>query len=354
VTRQSGGLGWLPTELAPVALRLARADELEYQLGWECLEWSVHALEMKQVRRPDGLIDVVVASVRPIPPVVSMLFSEIVNHLRAAIDNVMFHVVETLHGGSRSPDAAYKVAMPIYQSADKLLNWSSRNKNKVPEFDSGTELFRRVESLQPYKSLAVATAISSDFEPFVGKRELHGVHPLTLLQGYSNGDKHRAIRLAAGRMIPNPSGQRPGLYDIAMQPVDAGLVVAEGCGNQPEEVDARTAVHVQRPDGQIWVAPGAELAQIHTFVSDVVIPTLVTGGSASPDLPRQVQLDDTGATIEERLEAGGNNAAHDRVGVEAWKRAQEMENDPPQILAPPGVSAAPPIAGSDELPTAPT
>jgi hypothetical protein len=89
-----------------------------------------------------------------------------------------------------------------------------------------------------------------------------------------------------------------------MHPVEPGFVIAEGLDDRPGEVDATTAVHVQRP-GQVWVAPGAELMQIHDYVSEVVIPTLLTGGVASPNLPRQVRLGDTGDTDEQRIEAGG-------------------------------------------------
>lgn len=49
-----------------------------------------------------------------------------------------------------------------------------------------------------------------------------------------------------------------------MHPVEPGFVIAEGLDDRPGEVDATTAVHVQRP-GQIWVAPGAELMQIHDY-----------------------------------------------------------------------------------------
>jgi hypothetical protein len=65
-----------------------------------------------------------------------------------------------------------------------------------------------------------------------------------------------------------------------MHPVEPGFVIAEGLDDRLGEVDATTAVHVQRP-GQVWVAPGAELMQIHDYVSEVVIPTLRTGGVAS-------------------------------------------------------------------------
>ena len=43
---------WLPRDLAYVALRLARADELQEHLGRACLNWSVNALELKQIGDP--------------------------------------------------------------------------------------------------------------------------------------------------------------------------------------------------------------------------------------------------------------------------------------------------------------
>jgi hypothetical protein len=174
---QTTALDWLPAELAPVALRLSRADELEYQLGWECQNWSLHALEMKQVRWPDGLLDVGVAAVRLMPPVVLMLFSEVINHLRAAIDNVMLYVVESRHGAPLPADAASHVAMPIHQSAAGLQAWVNKRKRKIPEFDTGTDLYELIEKLQPVKSLAVATAIPAELGELMGNADLHGAHP---------------------------------------------------------------------------------------------------------------------------------------------------------------------------------
>ena len=119
-----------------------------------------------------------------------------------------------------------------------------------------------------------------------------------------------------------------------MHPVEPGFVIGEGLDDRPGEVDATTAVHVQRP-GQIWVAPGAELMQIHDYVSEVVIPTLLTGGVASPNLPRQVRLGDTGDTDEQRIEAGGDIPAHIRCGREALAPAREVMAGAVQVLPPP-------------------
>src|SRR5262245_469952 len=106
----------------------------------------MEALELKQIRRPDGPVDVVVAGVRPIPPVVELLFSEIVHHLRAAIDNVVYYKVEELRGSPLPADAARVVAMPIVQAADELENWAKKRANRVPELACGTELYSRIES----------------------------------------------------------------------------------------------------------------------------------------------------------------------------------------------------------------
>lgn len=224
-------LDWLPPGLTHVALRLARADELQYQLGRECLNWSVNALELKQVRRPDGRLNVIVERVRPIPPLVELLFSEVVNHLRSAIDNVVFYMVENIRGRPLPNNAAHLVAMPIVQSAEDLKVWLDRRRSRVPELDSGTDLYSRIESQQPYRSLAVVTALSADFERFTGPIELYGVHPLTLLQGYSNTDKHRAVRVAVGRTLEgqHPTAQRAE-HGMNWTPLQPGSLYAGGPG----------------------------------------------------------------------------------------------------------------------------
>ncbi|WP_445165800.1 hypothetical protein ACTXG7_18140 [Mycolicibacterium sp. Dal123E01] len=99
-------------------------------------------------------------------------------------------------------------------------------------------------------------------------------------------------------------------------------------------LETLTAIHIQRPDSEVWVGPGAELAQIHGFVADVLIPTLVTGAPVKSPLPRRVDLSDSTATVEERIRAGSAESASDRAGREAWKMVQN-DTTPPQILAMP-------------------
>lgn len=78
-----------------MAMRLARADELAYELAEAALAWSrgpddTGAQAIRQVERTPGFYDVEVTSIRPVPPIAAMLFSEAVHHLRSAIDNVVF------------------------------------------------------------------------------------------------------------------------------------------------------------------------------------------------------------------------------------------------------------------------
>ena len=247
-----------------------------------------------------------------------------------------------LHGrntrlGSLPDNAAYLVAMPIVQSAEDLDKWLNKRRGRVPELGSDTELYRRIESQQPYRSPAIVTAVSADFARFTGPIELHGVHPLTLIQGYSNTDKHRAVRLAVGRTLESQSvpAARRVEHGTNWRPLEPGSLLAEGIDPRPSPVDLQTAVFVQRPDSAVWVPPAKELKQIHHYVADVLVPILVTGGPISPALPRQIRLDDTGESAEERTKAGDHETADERLAEEAFRELAALYATPRQWLPPP-------------------
>ncbi len=87
------GPSWLPEAVRSVALRLARVEELIYTVGEACFSWSkAGPLQLVQHRSQGGLA-LTVASIRPIPPIVGLHISESINHLRAALDNVVFYMV---------------------------------------------------------------------------------------------------------------------------------------------------------------------------------------------------------------------------------------------------------------------
>ncbi|QZA09633.1 hypothetical protein K3U94_10650 [Mycolicibacter heraklionensis] len=317
MTQTSSALDWLPAELSPVALRLARADELQYELEKLCLEWSSRALGFAQVWNDEGLLDLTVSAIRPVPPAITTLFGEAVNHLRAAIDNVVFHLVEKARGSTLPPAQARKVEMPIRQSADSFAEWSKKIAKHVPELGPGTTLNQRIESAQPFADRTVIMSIPIGLAKMMGGTSHDGVHPLLLLQGYSNEDKHRMIRPVACRSIATRDDLPFIAQDLGWKEINEGDVVA----SDVEEgtlvgVTARTAVHIQRPERAEWVVPGAELSQIHDFIADILIPTLVAGAPNTETLPRQVDLSDSGETAEQRIRAGKSESAHRRANRE--------------------------------------
>ncbi len=325
---------WLPKALAPVAARLGRADDLEYQLGMAAFNWSRgEPLQLKQVRNDDGVTaNVVVTGLRPIPPVVALQFSEAIHHLRAALDNVVFHLVTDARGATLPDDEARLVAMPIYPSGAKFQRWAQRVGAKVPELAPGTTLIARIESLQPYVSSHAVPSIPAQLTPFMGAGQQE--HPLLLLQAYSNSDKHQSMRLATGLTLFQGSDEPFGSKPLAMRAVNEGEVVVTVRLDQPTILESNAAVHVYRPDDATTVAPGAELDYLHAFVAETAIPTLVTGSAAAaPALACQVRLDDTGETLEERVEHGSDwFSAKVRVQAEIDQAMLEIGAQPVPVL----------------------
>ncbi|NHU47665.1 hypothetical protein [Rhodococcus sp. A14] len=161
---------WLPQELQSVALRLARADHATYQLGELSLAWSREALQMQGADRGNGQLDVVVSGVRPIPPLASMLFSEAINHLRAAVDNTLFHLVESARDVMVPEKQAREIAMPIHEDPEKFTNWQSQKHSKgLVELGPGTQLGDRIQSLQPYADTTARGATISPARPTHGR-----------------------------------------------------------------------------------------------------------------------------------------------------------------------------------------
>ena len=78
----------------------------------------------------------------------------------------------------------------------------------------------------------------------------------------------------------------------------------------------------------------AELDHLHTFVADVAIPTLVTGSApAASALPRQLRLDDTGETLQQRVDHGsGRFSAQVRAQADIDQAMLELGAQPVPVL----------------------
>jgi hypothetical protein len=320
-------VNWLPEALHPVVMRLARADHLAYELGVVALAWSrgpddQGALRLRQVERTPGFYDVEVASIRPVPPVAAMLFSEAVHHLRSAVDNVVFHMLEMEYGQPLTPQQKRNVSMLVHDEKGSYIDRVKRltsGKNALPVLGPDHSLGKRIASLQPFNDDVDVPAIPPSLTVLSGGSETATTHPLSLLRDYSNEDKHRTIRLAAGRSLV----QRPDDWErsvgLGMRTVEVGTVLERVEKGVPIGVEISPAIHVQRPDDGLWVSPGYELDAIARHVSDIVIPTLVTGLALPDALPADVDLSDTGEELAERLAGGGRTRAHDRMRAASMK-----------------------------------
>lgn len=310
-------MGWLPEDLHPAAMRLARADELAYRLAEVSLAWSrgpgdEGALTIQQVERMPGFYDVEVTSIRPVPPVAAMLFSEAIHHLRSAVDNVVFYLAATEHGQPLTASQERAVSMLVYEDETKYkTKLKQLAKHGLTLFGPGEQLGKRIAALQPFNDRASVPSLSPLLAVAMGIEASKG-HPLSLLRDYSNMDKHRAIRLAAGKLLVQRHDDWKRSVNQGMREVEVGTVleVVERGVLTPVELSA--ALHVQRPTGD-WVAFGPELDGVARHLSDIVIPTLVTGMALPGGLPVDIDLGDTGETVRERAHRAGTERAHGRV-----------------------------------------
>lgn len=326
---------WLPEALHPVAMRLARADQLAFELSEVAIGWSRGPdqngpLSLRQVERRPGHLNLEIVAIRPVPPAAGMLFSEAVHHLRAAVDNVVHHLVVTNRDAALTAPQARQISMLIYDDAQPYGEKVRRlERQGLTEFGSDAELGQRIASLQPFADEASVPAIAPNLARLLGIEPARA-HPMALLRDYSNEDKHRTIRLAAGRSLVQRSDDWPGSVGQGMRHVEVGSVLAVVRKGVATEVDTSPAIHVQRPDG-VWVGPGYELDCLARHVVDVVLPTLVKGLVIPNALPPQIELHDTGESLADRLVQGRGQRAHSRAREVAARAYMEAVTREPQF-----------------------
>ena len=327
-------LSWLPEPLHPVALRLARADQLAYDLALVLLSWSrgtddAGAVEIRQVERTKGYYDVEVARVRPTPPVAEMLFSEAIGHLRAALDNVVFHLAEQEHGQPLTVKQAKAIGMPI---SDTRHSYDQTLKNPISKgltcFESSARFGGRLQTLQPFADPTTVPSMNPVIARIMGVTVVE-TNPLVLLREYSNHDKHRAIRVAVGQTLVQRDDDWRRSVTGGMRPFEVGTVLETVKKGVPTGMEFSPALLVQRPEGP-WVAIGPELDGIARYVSDIAIPTLVTGMALPGGLPVNIDLTDNGKTIAERADAAQNIRAHERAREVMAQALLDANHQPPK------------------------
>lgn len=322
------GLDWLPLELHSVALRIARADECAHAIGELAALWSFDGpLDLVQIRRGERFTTKI-GSIRPIPPRISILFSEAVNHLRAALDNAVWYLVAQ-EQGEVTGRAATQVALPIHDEQAKFDIWQrDRVKAGLSALGPAGQLGIRLHALQPFVDQASSIPSTLPLLAAMTGAQVENAHPLKLLQAYSNDDKHRTIRVA----VPRTSG---GAISSLSEPqrafveLQVGDVVAEGVWGQPIMIEQTTAVQIQRPDPYAaLVAPATEISQLALYVAHTALPRLIGSEGLLDPLPMKVDLDDTGLTALERLAAGERDPAQERLRAWMTEKYFEAEDRP--------------------------
>lgn len=310
----SDPLDWLPEALEPVAFRLARADECAYKIGDLTSAWSMGGPVRFRHTLSEGVATSVVDSVRPIPPRVAILFSEAIGHIRASLDNVMWHIV-TEQTDELTDYAERLVEFPITNNSDRFTQWcEKRVKNGLKMFSEDSVLAARLRSLQTWNDgIAVAPSVSQTMAT-LRKMPSEKAQALRLLQAYSNHDKHRAIQTAAFRTsITN--FDRPILeQDLRFKNLEPGTIVRKGKAGTYSLIELHPAVLIVRPAPfKDAVNPAREINHLRQYVSETAIPVMIRGLALAYKLPPEIDLSDNGQTPRERLREAGDQDATQRV-----------------------------------------
>ena len=321
---------WLPEQLEPVVARLARVDDCIFEMGDLSGRWSLDSpLTLQQQRRSDGRYRVVVSEVRPVPPAISLAFSEAVNHLRAVLDNVVWHLVVE-QAGSLDEKVARKVTMPVHRTSEKFASWRGSVARDVPVLGhEESDVYQRIRELQPFTDSARVPSVGPHLANLMGV-DSEDVHPLLLLQAYSNADKHRAVAATTQRSITTSDGSSLFAQDRSLRHVDVGTVMADGNWGTPVEFDSSAAVVLERPAP--WaaaVSPASEAERLRDWVAQRALPLLVTGSpEVTVPLPLTIPLGNDGRTLHQRILAADRAAALERLAEVNARRYAEISARP--------------------------
>ncbi|NMM83091.1 hypothetical protein B2J88_01690 [Rhodococcus sp. SRB_17] len=290
-----------------VAYELARVDDLGWQIFEATLEFSKIGIVQFRDDNSEGVRKTYIESIAEVPPIISLMFGEAINHMRSALEHTLFWLVERAAEFSLEEPIAQKVKFPICSKEQSFKDWAKKVK-VVPGLESEGPLVARVRSLQPFADSGTRIATHNGL---IGSPSYD--HPLVLLQAYSNIDKHRRVHTAAAQELgldlgPDPSGV-PVEY-LPPGPYEVGQLVSTGPVGVLTYMDMRPAVMLERPtDNAGWVPPGRELNELHRYVAEVAIPTLLTG-LAIPGLLPQLDLN----TVQHGSTRGlGREYAFDRT-----------------------------------------
>ncbi|WP_309050601.1 hypothetical protein [Streptomyces sp.] len=273
---------WVPERHLGVAATLSHADGLIGHISNLLFDYQTQpggTVALREV--PAGSVSrTEVVRVAPIPRKVSLLVADALVALRAALEHALFAEVEFLEGGQLEERAAKLVEIPASDTYEKFDEWVKRRaKNGPPSLRAGSELVRRIESLQPFQRAADPRS-----------------HPLARLTVHTNHAKHRtpaitAVRIAA--MYRDDQVPRS-VRDLPARPEESirvGDVIAETPLGTKVPVTFFPTVGVNRPGTDRWPVLMTELDEISWWVRTQAVPRLIAGGDPpEPALPTRYDI----------------------------------------------------------------
>lgn len=316
--------GWIPDACLPIAFKLARADELAWELFGLVFDGYARQQPIRLRARLEGERDyVTVEGVKPIPPVVPLVFGDAINQLRSSLDHALLALIEQARGHELPEDQARTIMFPITATETAFIRDMKRSGRVVPELATDTPLYEAIATLQPWHANQqefLAEVPSAPFATALPPRD--PIHPLVLLQRYSNYDKHRRIHFSSTRnaylAIQAPPDRYRTHFTIDGE-FSAGTDLVSVRQGDQVIIDFYPHIAVQRPDSDTWAPPVWDLHQIHQYLATHAHPTLICGHSNNGPLPPAIDLRSDFESPRRRLQLASQDDAFTRSSSSAMR-----------------------------------
>lgn len=326
------GAHWLPERHLGVAATLAHVDEAIATIGDLLFEYQARGGDVVHLREVvDGpLRHLVVDSIAPIPPKVSLLAADAFNDLRAAIEHTIFVEAELSEGSELDEGAARLVEMPASYTDEAFGQWNRKQAKKGPTaLRDGAELNRRIYGLQPLHRYTDPAA-----------------HPLARLVAYTNHSKHRtpavtAVQIPIVNREDTPLRHPRDVPKRPQGPILPGEVIFTAPGDRVVPVAIFPTVGINIPGTDRWPVLMNELGDIAAWVRTQAVPRLITGTDPpSPVIPAWYDISHGHPDARAAVGAGRAISAFDRNKERMG--AAVARGDIAEVIA--AMDGAPPLA----------
>lgn len=317
--------------LESVALRLAHVDEQIERMIALSVEWGKSDPVTYEIHRSGKTDRVIVKNIRPIPPRISLLFSDAINQLRACLDNMVWHLA-TSSSGPPPDDIARRITCPIYEEEEKWIKWTKvRARDGIAELGPAGRAAARVRTLQPFsdRTSLIPERETPRLDALVGG-SVERAHALLLLQSYSNHDKHRALTITVAQSYQSRLDIPLTQQELKFATLNEGSVILSFPAGAAIPMEGNTGFSIKRPDpltGSPQVI--SELRRLFDYVRKIAIPSLATGLVLESFFPPGIDLGDSVQPVNKRIQEGSWCTADERFRDRLPDLTREALAQPP-------------------------